>query len=106
MFPKAWVRMNCLSCHHWQKLIEADKTYANRTDVKEKPDHKKVLEGTATEKRFCTDCHGEHRLAFRTVWWDKKTGKLADRQGQRVKHAPDLTKKPARPEKVEKKPRQ
>ena len=21
----------------------------------------------------CTDCHGEHRLKFRSYWWDKKT---------------------------------
>lgn len=40
----------------------------------------------------CTDCHGRHRLKFRTVWWDKKTGKLIVRQqGQRIKVAPDLT---------------
>ena len=27
----------------------------------------------------CTDCHGDHRLAQRTVRWDKKTGKLLPR---------------------------
>jgi hypothetical protein len=26
----------------------------------------------------CTDCHGEHRLAVRTVRWDKTTRKLLD----------------------------
>jgi formate-dependent nitrite reductase cytochrome c552 subunit len=36
----------------------------------------------------CTDCHFQHRLAFRTVWWDKKTGKLIVRKdGERVKKA-------------------
>jgi hypothetical protein len=28
----------------------------------------------------CTDCHFEHRLASRTVVWDKKTGKLVVRK--------------------------
>jgi hypothetical protein len=42
----------------------------------------------------CTDCHGTHRLRFRTVWWDKKTRKLIIRkEGQRTKVAPDLTRK-------------
>ncbi len=27
----------------------------------------------------CTSCHGEHRLAVRTVRWDKRTGKLVAR---------------------------
>ncbi len=36
----------------------------------------------------CTDCHFHHRLAFRTVWWDKKTGMLVVRKdGERVKKA-------------------
>lgn len=40
----------------------------------------------------CTDCHFHHRLPFRTVWWDKKTGKLIVRKsGQRTKPAADLT---------------
>lgn len=27
-------------------------------------------------KKFCTDCHGEHRLGHRTKKWDKTTGEL------------------------------
>lgn len=27
-------------------------------------------------KKFCTDCHGEHRLSHRTRKWDKTTGEL------------------------------
>ncbi len=46
----------------------------------------------------CTDCHGGHRLKLRTVWWDKKTGKLIIRKkGERIKVAPDLKKKPGQP---------
>ena len=40
------------------------------------------------EKIVCTDCHFQHRLRFRTVWWDKKTGELVIRkEGQRTKPA-------------------
>ncbi len=28
------------------------------------------------DKKYCTDCHGEHRLGYRTRKWDKATGKL------------------------------
>jgi hypothetical protein len=31
------------------------------------------LSKTDPDKLVCTDCHGEHRLKFRTVWWNKKT---------------------------------
>ncbi len=29
-------------------------------------------------KKYCTDCHGEHRLSYRTRRWDKTTGKLIE----------------------------
>jgi hypothetical protein len=29
-------------------------------------------------KKYCTDCHGEHRLAHRTRKWDKATGNLVE----------------------------
>jgi hypothetical protein len=42
----------------------------------------------------CTDCHGEHRLKFRSYWWDKKTREfIAPKDGQRIKMAPDLRKR-------------
>jgi predicted CXXCH cytochrome family protein len=47
----------------------------------------------------CTDCHFQHRLPFRTVWWDRDTGKLVIRKGdQRIKRAEDLTKTPTEKE--------
>lgn len=73
MFPLAHVRFNCLGCHSWVKLIESDK---KKTDRKEKVDHQAVLAGTAQDKRFCTDCHGEHRLSHRTRIWNRRTGQL------------------------------
>ena len=47
----------------------------------------------------CTDCHGKHRLKFRTVWWDKKTRKMIVRKEGTVKYNPDYTKK--KPKKAE-----
>lgn len=29
-------------------------------------------------KKYCTDCHGEHRLSHRTRKWDKATGELIE----------------------------
>ncbi|MGO9115421.1 MAG: cytochrome c3 family protein [Thermoguttaceae bacterium] len=34
---------------------------------------------TDPKKVVCTDCHGEHRLKVRSVYWDKSTGKLLGR---------------------------
>jgi hypothetical protein len=63
MFPKHKISPSCMSCHPKSKLAKKDA-------------HKLVLAGTATKKKLCTDCHGEHRLERRTVRWDKTTGKL------------------------------
>jgi hypothetical protein len=76
MFPQPHIRFNCLGCHDWVKLLASDKARQDRADLKEKPDHQSVLDGTAREKKFCTDCHGEHRLSYRTRKWDKRTSKL------------------------------
>ena len=45
---------------------------------------------------LCTDCHGDHRLKFRSYWWDKQTrAYVAPKPGElRIKIAPDLTKPP------------
>ena len=45
---------------------------------------------TDPKKVVCTDCHFQHRLKFRTNWWDKKTGKLIIRkEGQLNKPGED-----------------
>ena len=63
MFPKAKVKPFCMQCHRRAKLVR-------------EPTHKPVLAGTATTKKHCTDCHGDHVMGERTVRWDKTTGKL------------------------------
>ena len=79
MYPKSWVRLNCLSCHDSARLVESDKKKVDRSDLKEKPNHQAVLDGTSREKRFCTDCHGEHRMYYRTKVWNKRSGVLISR---------------------------
>jgi len=81
MFRKETLRLNCLTCHDWVKLIASDKTKAGRTDLPEKPDHQAVLEGRVPDKRFCTDCHGEHRMYYRTRAWNKRSGLLTAKDG-------------------------
>ena len=79
------IASNCEQCHeeHIAPAVEVIVRWQERCPKKTDP-----------EKIVCTDCHGEHRLKFRTVWWERKTGKLVIRQqGERIKVAPDLTKK-------------
>jgi hypothetical protein len=66
MYRKSRIRFACLSCHDWVRLVESDK---KKTELKEKPDHRAVLDGTNREKRFCTDCHGQHRMVNRKCKW-------------------------------------
>lgn len=68
MFAKAKINPSCLACHAQDKLSEV---------------HEPVVAGTAEEK-YCTDCHGEHRLAHRTRQWDKNTGELLKDDGVRM----------------------
>jgi hypothetical protein len=54
MYPREKVNPCCLHCHPQDKM---DKT-----------EHESFLAGTAKEK-YCTDCHGDHRLAERKCKW-------------------------------------
>lgn len=86
LYPnKGRIRLLCLRCHDWRSLIESDK---DKKSLKEPPDHKAVLEGSNKDKKFCLDCHGEHKLAHRTRRWNKRTRELIERDG-----APNMVKK-------------
>jgi Cytochrome c554 and c-prime len=66
MFAKEKINPSCLHCH-------------NTEGLKEHKVHTKILAGTATKTKYCTDCHGKtHRLEYRTRRWDKNTGKLIE----------------------------
>ena len=66
IYRKSLAGFACLRCHDWVRLVESDK---KKTELKEKPDHRAVLECTNREKRFCTDCHGQHRVVNRKCKW-------------------------------------
>ena len=60
MYPMAKINSFCMGCHPGDKISSL---------------HKSFLAGTTKEK-YCTDCHGKHRLIYRTRKWDKTTGEL------------------------------
>lgn len=64
MYPKAKINVFCMTCH-------------SKDSIETEP-HEALLAGTATEDKYCTDCHGEHRLGYRTRRWDKETGELVE----------------------------
>lgn len=81
------IERNCRKCHDTHDAPAAKVVALWQDKCPARTDPRELL---------CTDCHGEHRLRFRTVWWDKKTRQLAPREaGQRIKWAADLTKLPA-----------
>jgi hypothetical protein len=84
MYAPDGIDKACGKCHDMHDA-PADKVIARWQErCPAKTDPKQIV---------CTDCHGEHRLKFRTVWWNKKTGELVIRkEGQRTKSAKDLTK--------------
>ncbi len=67
MFPRERIEDACGKCHESHDVPAAD-VIARLQD--------RVPPATAAQQVVCTDCHGRHRLAHRTVLWDKATGKL------------------------------
>jgi len=69
MYAREKINPFCLECHPNDKLGDV---------------HKGVLADIATDQTYCTDCHGEHRLGYRTRHWDKATGDLLRDDGVRM----------------------
>ena len=66
MYPKSKVNPSCMICH-------------GRAEIANEALHKPIFDDILAAKKLCTDCHGkEHRLAHRTVRWDKATAKLLE----------------------------
>ena len=55
MFPQAKINPFCMGCHTEDKIDGIQ--------------HRDVLAGKDPEHKYCTDCHGEHRLARRRCKW-------------------------------------
>lgn len=64
MYPLDKINSFCMTCHPKDKI--------------DTEPHEAILAGADTEKKYCTDCHGEHRLGHRTRRWDKETGELLE----------------------------
>jgi hypothetical protein len=64
MYPKDKINSSCMACHPRESI-----------DTEQ---HQPLFGGTAIENKYCTDCHGSHRLSYRTRRWDKTTGELIE----------------------------
>jgi len=56
MFTKQAINPFCLRCHPKDEIAKAEDR------------HEKFFAGTVKEK-YCTDCHGDHRLPTRKCKW-------------------------------------
>ena len=63
MYPKVKINPFCISCHPKDKIGQL---------------HKSFFAASAANQGYCTDCHGEHSLSYRTRKWDKATGNLVE----------------------------
>ena len=62
MYPVAKLNPSCLACHA-------------RDSIDIRP-HKSLFGEADAPRKSCTDCHGDHRLGYRTRKWNKTTGEL------------------------------
>ena len=67
MFPTESIDVSCARCHESHD-VEPAAVVKRFLEKCPKPTDLKSL--------VCTSCHGEHRMAVRTVRWDRKTRKL------------------------------
>lgn len=83
MYAPEQIEPVCLKCHetHDAPARKVIARWRERCPAKEKP-----------EELVCTDCHGAHRLALRTVRWDKRTRAFIGGEPG-TKAAPDVTNK-------------
>jgi len=74
MYIKSAVNASCMAkgCHSDKRM-------------KEEIGHRPFYAGAHAEKKYCTDCHGMHRLDKRTRKWDKTTRKFIWMDGYPVK---------------------
>lgn len=63
MYPREKIASACKKCH---------------SDALKDEEHVEVVMSAPEGKRYCTACHGKHRMNVRTRIWDKTTGELLD----------------------------
>jgi hypothetical protein len=67
MFPRGKIDASCIACHDTHDAPAAQ-VIARL--------HERVPRVSEVQDVVCTDCHGHHRLAHRTVVWNRATGEL------------------------------
>lgn len=77
MYSKARIAGACATCHAPAGLLRTDRRLRL-------PLHARSLAPSGATPKYCTDCHGAHRLPVRTRRWDKDTGKLIKDDGVRM----------------------
>lgn len=73
MYAKSQINESCMNtdCHP-------------RAQMEKEAGHRPWFAEVDGENKYCTDCHGEHRLDERQRRWDKETRKLIEREGFQV----------------------
>jgi hypothetical protein len=71
MFPREKIDRACKECHPdpAERIVMGARYCLH------------IPEGPEVGKT-CTECHGAHRMAVRTVHWDRTTGKLLEGNAQ------------------------
>jgi len=70
LYARSDIDKSCKVCHPTDRLVEGAKSCF------EVPDESKG-------QHYCTDCHGKHQMARRTVRWDAVTRKLLPKDATR-----------------------
>lgn len=71
MYAPEGVDPMCAKCHDIHEASARDVIERWQERCPAKTDPREIV---------CTDCHYQHRLAFRTIQWDKQTGELIIRK--------------------------
>ncbi len=71
MYKKSNVNASCTNCH-------------SKATQEKQIGHRPFFEGSDPDRKYCTDCHGNHSIPKRHRVWDKDTGKLIKADGNKV----------------------
>ena len=71
MYKKSDVNASCMNCH-------------SKATLEKQIGHRPFFEGSDPDRKYCTDCHGNHSIPKRHRVWDKDTGKLIEADGNKV----------------------